>query len=149
MTKAFRDLRSMLYAETEEALADLGEKPFRAAQVFDWIHAKRVSDFDHMTNLPKGLRTRLAGAYTAGMPEVLCVERSKADRTAKYLFCLSDGEFIESVCMPYRFGNTVCVSSQAGCAMGCAFCASCAEGLRRNLTAGEMLSQVYALADAE
>ena len=149
MTGMHTPLRGMTYDETEKALADLGEKTFRAAQVFDWVHAKRVTEFDHMTNLPKALRAHLAENHTIAVPEILRTERSKADGTAKYLFRLSDGECIESVCMPYRFGNTVCVSSQAGCAMGCAFCASCADGLKRNLMADEMLSQVYALADAE
>ena len=139
------DIRSMYMDELKELLKSLGEKPFRAAQLFSWLHEKQVENYDDMTNLSKTFREMLSEKY----PLVTLVQEeclvSKKDGTRKYLFALSDGNVIESVLMKYHHGNSVCISSQVGCNMGCAFCASTIGGKVRNLCASEMLEQVYAI----
>lgn len=120
-----------------------GEKRFRADQVFGWISKGAVS-FDEMTNLPLGMREKLSERCRISDPEKILVQRSKTDDTRKYLFGMEGGSRIESVFMKYSYGNSICISSQAGCRMGCAFCASTRNGLERNLTAGEMVSQLLA-----
>lgn len=125
-------------------MAALGQKPFRAGQIFGWLHGKRVADFEEMTNLPVKLRETLAEEWVIERPEVLRVQRS-ADGTAKYLLGLADGNCVEAVRMVYNHGNSLCISSQVGCRMGCRFCASTKNGLVRNLTAGEMAGEVYAV----
>ncbi|MEE3419983.1 MAG: 23S rRNA (adenine(2503)-C(2))-methyltransferase RlmN [Lachnospiraceae bacterium] len=139
------DLLSMTLPELTEAVTDMGEKKFRARQIYEWIHKKGAASFSEMTNVPKNLREKLAGAYSFSAPEIRTVQESKIDGTRKYLFRMSDGEYVESVLMRYQYGLSVCISSQVGCRMGCSFCASTLLGLTRNLTAGEMLSQVYAI----
>lgn len=137
------DIRSMNLKQMEELAIQFGEKPFRGKQLFQWVHDKRVRSFDEMGNLPGSFREKLKEHYL--LPGISIVEKqvSKKKDTAKYLFALSDGNMVESVWMKYRHGNSVCVSSQVGCRMGCTFCASTLTGLTRNLTAGEMLSQIY------
>lgn len=137
------DLRSMYLEEIEKALSDMGEKAFRAKQIFNWLHKKQVTRIDEMTNISVNLRERLSAEYSFSQLEI--VERlvSKNDGTIKYLFDLGNNTIIESVFMKYSYGNAVCISSQAGCRMGCSFCASTVDGLERNLLAGEMLSQIY------
>ena len=115
--------------ELEQLLIEMGEPKFRAKQLFEWIHGKHAADFAEMTNLPR----------TEAVRKLV----SQKDGTRKYLFALENGSVIESVLMKYEYGNTVCISTQAGCRMGCQFCASTLDGVERNLTAGEMLSQVY------
>ena len=119
------------------------EKKFRVKQVYEWLHRKNAASYEEMTNLPKALRERLAEKR----PLLGCVketmQESKIDGTRKYLFRLHDGNYMESVFMRYHHGDSVCISSQVGCRMGCAFCASTIGGLTRNLTPGEMLSQIY------
>lgn len=139
------DLKSMDVSELEGFLAELGEPRFRAKQLFDWLHAKQVDSFAEMTNLSKALREKLE--ERARLCGVRLVQRlcSQEDETRKYLFALENGSVIESVFMKYEHGNTVCISTQAGCRMGCTFCASTLEGVERSLTAGEMLSQVYVI----
>ena len=139
------DIKSMNITELQGLLREMGEPSFRARQLFDWLHAKQVERFDEMTNLPKALREKLK--QTAALHGVTLVRRliSEIDGTRKYLFALSDGAVIESVLMKYEHGNTVCISTQVGCRMGCKFCASTLLGLERGLTAGEMLSQIYAI----
>jgi len=137
------DIRSFEYQQLKEWVLELGEPAFRAGQIFSWLHEKCVSSFDEMTNLPLALRQRLNDECTLAGLKALRVQTSAIDGTRKYLFGLEDGNTIESVMMPYRHGNSVCVSSQVGCAMGCSFCASTIGGLIRNLTASEILSQVY------
>ena len=139
------DIKSMNINELENLLKELGEPKFRAKQIFDWLHAKQVDSFEEMTNLSKGLREKLA--ETASINGVKIVRKlvSQIDGTRKYLFALSDGAIIESVLMKYEHGNTVCISTQVGCRMGCKFCASTLDGVERGLTAGEMLSQIYAI----
>lgn len=129
--------------ELEQLLIEMGEPKFRAKQLFEWIHGKHAADFAEMTNLPKTLREKLES--TAKLPRTEAVRKlvSQKDGTRKYLFALENGSVIESVLMKYEYGNTVCISTQAGCRMGCQFCASTLDGVERNLTAGEMLSQVY------
>lgn len=134
------DLKSLTIKEMQDFVADLGEKPFRAKQIFKWIY-RGVGIYD-MSDLSKALRDKLSErAYIENIKTEQCLI-SKKDGTRKYLFGLSDGNFIESVFMRYRHGNTICVSSQAGCAMGCRFCASTIDGFSRNLTPGEIIDQI-------
>lgn len=137
------EIRSLYYPELEQRLRDMGEKPFRASQVYGWLHQKLVTDFGQMSNLPLSLREKLAEHFELREPEPVKVLVSRIDGTRKYLFRLADGNVIESVWMQYHHGSSVCISSQVGCRMGCRFCASTLEGLERNLTAAEMLGQVY------
>ena len=135
------DLKSMTQEEITRFLRDLGEPAFRGKQVFTWLH-KGVRSFDEMSNLSKALREKLKAQCTITVPTVARKQVSRLDGTIKYLWELSDGNCIETVLMQYRHGNTVCISSQVGCRMGCAFCASTVAGKVRDLTAGEMLDQV-------
>lgn len=137
------DIRSLSEKEMEELALSLGEKAFRGKQLFQWVHDKRVESFDEMSNLSASFREKLKEKYTiSGVTQVEKQVSQKGD-TAKYLFALQDGNVIESVWMKYHHGNSVCISSQVGCRMGCTFCASTLTGLARSLTAGEMLSQIY------
>lgn len=137
------DLRSLTLPKLEAELANMGEKSFRAKQIFSWLHQKQVTSFDEMTNLSKALREKLKENYI--IKNIKIVEKlvSKEDNTSKYLFDIGDDIVIESVLMRYSYGNAVCISSQAGCRMGCTFCASTVDGLERNLLAGEMVAQIY------
>ena len=138
-----KDLKSMDLNEVTAFVTELGEKPFRAKQLYQWMHQKLAPSLEDMTNLPKAFRERLLehGTYTS--LETVQMLESGIDGTRKYLFGLGDGNIIESVLMKYKHGNSVCISSQVGCRMGCRFCASTLDGLTRNLTAGEMLDQIY------
>jgi 23S rRNA (adenine2503-C2)-methyltransferase len=133
----------MTLNELEQYMEEIGEKKFRAKQLYEWMHKKLARNFDEMSNLPKSLKQKVA--EDAGMLSVLEVERytSKIDGTAKFLFELYDGSIIETVLMKYKHGNSVCISSQAGCRMGCRFCASTIGGLTRCLEPSEMLDQIY------
>ena len=135
------DIRSLTKEEITAALREMGEPAFRGGQVFTWLH-RGVSSFDEMTNLSKQLRERLAERFALETPQVARKQVSQQDGTIKYLWELSDGNCIESVLMQYHHGNTICISSQVGCRMGCAFCASTIAGKVRDLTPGEMLDQV-------
>ncbi len=139
------DLRSFTKPELEDLVRELGEPAYRAGQLYEWIHRKRAYTYDEMTNVPRRLKERLAAAVSFDPPVIRERQVSAADGTRKYLFRLGDGNYVESVFMPYHHGNSVCVSTQVGCRMGCSFCASTLLGLTRNLTAGEMLLQVYAI----
>ena len=136
-----QDLKSMTLAEMQEAFAALGEPKFRAKQVFTWLH-RGATCFDEMTNLSKPLREKLDGLYFITAPRVARKQVSKLDGTIKYLWQLGDGNCVESVVMQYHHGNTVCISSEVGCPMGCKFCASTLGGLVRRLTPAELLDQV-------
>ena len=136
-----RDIKSMDLPELTEALAELGEPKFRAKQLFTWLH-RGARTFDEMTNLSKALREKLRTQFDLNPPEVARRQASRLDGTVKYLWRLADGNCVESVLMRYHHGNTVCISSEVGCAMGCAFCASTLGGLVRRLTPAEMLDQV-------
>ena len=138
-----KDIRAYGYDRLKEEMEALGEKPFRAKQVYEWLHVKLADDFDEMTNLSKALREKLKEEYVILPVKMLERQISQIDGTNKFLFQLYDGNVVESVLMRYKHGNSVCISSQAGCRMGCAFCASTIGGLVRNLSPSEMLGQIY------
>ena len=138
-----RDLKSLNLEQLTEELLNIGEKKFRAKQIYSWIHEKLVDSFDEMTNLSKDLREKLKANYTLNSLEAVAVQTSKIDGTQKYLFRLQDGHVVESVLMRYHHGNSVCISSQVGCLMGCRFCASTIGGKVRDLFPSEMLGQIY------
>lgn len=140
-----KDIKSFSFDELNNEIVSMGEKSFRAKQIYDWLHVKLVRSFDEMTNLSNDLRGRLKENYTLTTLEIVKVQESKIDGTRKYLFKLPDGNLIESVWMIYKHGNSVCVSSQVGCRMGCKFCASTIDGLERNLSSSEILDQIYAI----
>jgi len=134
-------LKSMTLPELTAAIKELGQPAFRGKQVYTWLH-KGVRSYEEMTNLPKALRDTLAEKYPINAPEVVRKQESKKDGTIKYLWKLSDGNCVETVLMRYHYGNTVCISTEVGCAMGCAFCASTIGGLVRRLEPYEMLDEV-------
>ena len=145
-----QDIKSYTITELSTYITSLGEPAFRAKQLYQWMHGKCVASLDDMTNIPKALKEKLRGESDADAPEPVDITaiipvdiRESRDGTRKYLFKLPDGALIESVLMRYKYGNTVCVSSQVGCRMGCRFCASTMDGLTRNLTPAEMLDQIY------
>ena len=140
-----KDIKSMTLPQLREALAQTGEKAYRAGQIYQWMHVKLARSFDEMTNLSKEFREKLGERYSYTCLEPVRIQESAADGTRKYLFRLGDGNLVESVWMKYRHGNSVCISSQVGCRMGCRFCASTLDGLERNLLPSEMLDQVYAI----
>lgn len=137
------DIKSLPFVAVEEYIAGLGEKKFRAKQLYEWMHVHKAASYGEMTNLPKSLRRQLDEEtdYTC-LRQVDC-QISRQDGTRKYLFALADGNMVESVLMRYHHGNSVCISSQVGCRMGCRFCASTLDGLERNLAPSEMLDQIY------
>lgn len=137
------DIRAMYMDELETWMKAEGQPAFRAKQVFQWLHEKYVASAEEMTNLPKALRTKLCESGIVTIKEELRQE-SASDGTVKFLYRLQDDQMIETVFMRHDYGNSVCISSQAGCRMGCRFCASTIGGLVRNLTASEMLEQIYA-----
>lgn len=137
------DLLSMSIEELEEPIKACGESKFRAKQLFEWFHQKMVWDYEAMSNLPVSLREKLQMKYPIKPMRILKKYESQLDGTIKYLFELSDCHIIESVFMRYKHGNSVCISSQVGCRMGCKFCASTVDGLIRALTPAEMLGQIY------
>lgn len=137
------DIKSFNLEELTAFIVDNGEKAFRAKQVYQWLHVKQVDAFDEMTNLSKAFREKLEQlCYITDLRQE-AVQISKIDGTRKYLFLLEDGNVIESVLMRYKHGNSVCISSQVGCRMGCRFCASTLDGLVRGLKPSEMLDQIY------
>ncbi len=137
-----RCLSSMTQKQLAEYIASLGQPSFRAGQIYKWLHQKLVTDFDAMTDQPKALLERLREECTIAAPSIRRKQCSR-DGTIKYLLELADGNCIETVLMRYHYGNTVCVSTQVGCAMGCRFCASTQAGRVRDLTAGEIASEIY------
>ena len=139
------DIRSLNLKELTVFMEQLGEKAFRAKQIYQWLHVKQAASFDEMTNISKALIEKLKENSHLVSIKQEAVQISKIDGTRKYLFLLDDGNVIESVFMRYKHGNSVCISSQVGCRMGCKFCASTQDGLERNLTPSEMLDQIYAI----
>lgn len=139
------DIKSLTLEELKKELTEMGEKPFRAAQIYEWMHVRLVRRFDEMTNISKALREKLQERFTLIALEEVKRQESGIDGTRKYLFRLQDHHVVESVWMRYHHGNSVCISSQVGCRMGCRFCASTLDGLERNLTPSEMLDQIYAI----
>jgi len=136
-----KDIKSMELSELEENFKEIGLERYRAKQVFSWLH-KGVRSFDEMTNISLDLRKSLDEAFFITSPVIIKKQMSKVDGTVKYLWRLHDGEAIESVLMEYSHGNSICISTQVGCKMGCLFCASAIGGFRRNLSASEMLDQI-------
>ena len=138
-----KDMKSLQFHELCREVEAMGEKPFRAKQLYQWMHVKLADHFDEMTDLSKAFREKLKTQYSCTCLEMVDRKISAIDGTEKYLFRLADGNVIESVLMRYHHGNSVCISSQAGCRMGCRFCASTLGGLTRSLLPSEMLDQVY------
>ena len=140
-----KDLKSLTLEELKEELKEGGFPAYRAGQLYRWLHVQLAEDPEEMTNLPAKLKQYLSENYTIMRLQVADRQISRLDGTQKFLFQLPDGETIESVFMKYKFGNSVCVSSQVGCRMGCRFCASTLDGLRRNLLPGEILEEIYTI----
>lgn len=138
-----KDILSLSFSELEEQIVLLSEKKFRARQIFEWLHIKKVSDFNEMSNLSKELHTKLSDNFYINYPVIAKKLESSVDNTVKYLYELADGNYVETVLMEYHHGVTVCVSTQSGCKMGCKFCASAIAGFTRNLEPSEILSQIY------
>ena len=138
-----KDLRSLTLEELQAEMAEIGEAKFRAKQIFRWMHVKYVSDFSEMTDLSENLRKKLDENYEIGRVRQVKKLVSKEDNTTKYLFELENNYIRESVFMRYSYGNTMCISTQAGCRMGCAFCASTIGGVEKSLSPSEMLAQIY------
>lgn len=136
------EILSMTVTELEELLCSFGEKRYKAKQIFAWLH--KGATFDEMSDISKATREKLSEYTYLYYPEIHCKYVSRLDGTVKYLFAMHDGQLIESVVMRYKHGNSICISSQAGCRMGCKFCASTLNGRARDLSAGEILSQVIA-----
>ena len=139
------DIKSLYPEELRGLIIEKGLPAFRAKQIYEWIHARRASSYEEMTSLPAKLRAELAAEYPLVTAKLVDRQISSIDGTQKYLFEMPDGCLVESVFMRYRFGNSVCISSQVGCRMGCSFCASTLHGLVRSLSASEMLEQIYAI----
>ena len=140
-----KDIKSLNLEELKTELESMGEKAFRAKQMYEWMHVKLARSFDEMTNLSAKFREQCKEKYEYTCVKPVRIQESKIDGTKKFLFELSDGNVVESVWMQYKHGNSVCISSQVGCRMGCRFCASTLDGLERNLTPSEMLDQIYAI----
>ncbi len=139
------DIKSMTLEELTEDMEALQEKSFRAKQLYEWMHKKLTRSFDEMTNISGALKEKCRQRYSYVSLHCIREQESAIDGTKKFLFELADGNVVESVWMKYKHGNSVCISSQVGCRMGCAFCASTLDGLKRNLTPSEMLDQIYAI----
>ena len=139
------DIKSMTLEEVKLLVEELGEKSFRAAQLYQWLHEKLAESYEEMLNLPVDFRRRLGELKPLVKLRTVQVQESAQDGTRKYLFELPDGNLVESVWMKYHHGNSICISSQVGCRMGCRFCASPLDGLERNLLPSEMLEQIYCI----
>lgn len=137
------EIKSLSLMQLKNTMIEMGEKAFRAKQIYEWLHQKQAESFDEMSNLSAALREKLKECCVLTTLKMLEVQTSKIDGTQKYLFALPDGNVVESVLMKYKHGNSVCISSQVGCKMGCRFCASTIGGWTRNLLPSEMLEQIY------
>ena len=147
MTKT--DIKGLTLGELSQALEPFGLERYRAGQIYEWLQVKGVSSFSQMTNLPKSLIKVLDENYIIKYADIEKRFPSRLDETVKFLYKLFDGEYTEGVLMKYKYGYTLCVSTQVGCRMGCKFCASTLEGLVRNLSASEILSQIHAVSASE
>ena len=143
------DILSLQYEELKQNLNAWSEPSYRTDQIYSWLHQKLVGAFDEMKNIPGALREKLDKQFVIQLPHAVECLSSKKDETKKYLFELYDGHVVESVWMPYEYGNSVCISSQVGCKMGCTFCASALGGFLRNLTPSELLGQIYQMQNLE
>ena len=137
------DILSLSFEELQEQIAEIGEQKFRAKQIYDWLHNKKVTNFSEMTNLSAQLREKLEKFFWLNSLKIKKRLVSDIDNTVKYLYGLYDGENVESVLMEYKHGNSICISTQVGCKMGCKFCASTKAGFVRNMEPSEMLLQIY------
>ncbi len=137
------DILSLSFEELQAKITDIGEQKFRAKQIFDWLHVKKVTNFTEMSNLSAQLREKLENFFWINSLKIKKRLVSDIDNTVKYLYGLCDGENVESVVMEYKHGNSICISTQVGCKMGCKFCASTKAGFVRNLEPSEMLLQIY------
>lgn len=144
---AKKSIYSLQLDELKDWLKEQGEKPFRAEQVFDWLYKKRVVSFEDMSNLSKGLRDKLEEHFVLTTLDTI-IQQTSQDGTIKFLFEMHDGKSIETVLMRHEYGNSVCVTTQVGCRIGCTFCASTLGGLKRNLEAGEIVAQVVKVQQA-
>lgn len=140
-----KDICAYTYEQLQAEIQAMGERGFRAKQIYEWLHVRLAEDFSEMTNLSRELQYRLSEQYEILPVVMLEKQESRLDGTCKFLFRLHDGNVVESVWMRYHYGNSVCISSQVGCRMGCRFCASGIGGLARGLSPSEMLGQVYRL----
>ena len=140
-----KDIKSLTLNELRDEMESMGEKSFRAKQMYEWMHKKLAADYGEMTNIPMSLADKCRERYSYTTLKIARVQESQIDGTRKYLFELADGNMVESVRMRYKHGNSVCISSQVGCRMGCRFCASTLDGLERNLLPSEMLDQIYSI----
>ena len=143
MTEIIKDICELNTEEMAELMKGLNEPAFRARQVYDWLHKHKVKSFEEMRNIPSALKAKLSENYRVCVMEPVDILVSRLDGTRKYVFALYDDNVIEAVLMRYKHGNSVCISSQVGCRMGCRFCASTLDGCVRNLSAAEMLSEIY------
>lgn len=141
--KIKKDIKSMELAELTQEIVNLGQPKFRGKQVYSWLHEKMVGSFDEMTNLPAALREKLKEEYELPKLQIIKKLVSKIDGTQKYLLRLGDNNCVEAVLMKYKYGNSICISTQVGCRMGCKFCASTLAGLVRSLRPSEMLDEIY------
>lgn len=139
------DIKSLTLSELTDFVKGLGEPGYRAKQLYEWMHVKMARNYDEMKNIPKSLKEKLMENADFVFLNCVDLQESKVDDTKKFLFALSDGNVIESVFMKYKFGVSVCISSQVGCRMGCRFCASTLDGVVRNLLPSEMLDQIYSI----
>jgi len=137
------DILSFDFDELTNEIIRIGEKKFRAKQIYEWLHIKKVTDFNQMTNIPLAFITKLNEKFCIKSLNIVRKLESSIDNTVKYLYGLSDGNYIETVLMDYKHGNSICISTQVGCKMGCKFCASTIAGFKRNLLPSEMLLQIY------
>ena len=140
-----KDIKSLTLSQLKEEMESLGEKSFRAGQLYEWMYEKLAEGYEEMTNIPRRLAEQCALRFEYTTLKTVQMQESKLDGTRKYLFALPDDNLVESVWMRYKHGNAVCISSQVGCRMGCRFCASTLDGLERNLLPSEMLEQIYAI----
>lgn len=140
-----REIKSFTLTELKEEMERLGEKSFRAVQLYEWMHRKLARGYEEMSNIPAAMKVKCGESYSYTALKTVRVQESALDGTKKFLFALADGNVVESVWMRYKHGNSVCISSQVGCRMGCRFCASTLDGLVRNLSPAEMLDQIYAI----
>lgn len=144
-TEEKKDIKSLTLDELKVEMEKLNEKPYRAKQLYEWLHVKLAKDYEEMTNIPKSLKEKCRENFTLTTLKAIQVQESQKDGTKKFLFELPDGNMVESVLMRYKYGNSVCISSQVGCRMGCSFCASTIGGMERNLLPSEMLGQIHAI----
>lgn len=138
-----KKIDNLSFEKLQEELVSLGEPKYKASQLFDWIHNKTVDNFDEITNVSKKTKEKLLQYYDFTFASIEQKHESKLDETKKYIVKFEDGNIVETVFLKYKYGNTACISSQVGCKMGCYFCASTKNGFVRNLTASEMLKQIY------